>query len=307
MHGERAASPIVTEGGFAGGGLPAGLLRTARPKQWMKNVLVFAAPGAAGVLGQARPLARSALVLVVFCLVASGTYFVNDCFDVAADRQHPTKRHRPVAAGMVSVRMAESVGAVLVACGLGLAALVGWRTVVVIGAYVAVQLAYTLWLKQQAILDLAAVASGFVLRAIAGGVATGVPISEWFLIVAMFGSLFMVTGRRSAEWAALGDNRGSSRAPLALYSAPFLRFVLIMSSTVSVTAYCLWAFESEKAIESGIWFQLSIVPFALAILRYALLIDQGHGGSPEDVVLSDRSLQVLGLLWLLTFGIGVYG
>jgi decaprenyl-phosphate phosphoribosyltransferase len=195
----------------------------------------------------------------------------------------------------------------LVASGLGLAALLGWRTVVVVGAYVAVQVAYNLWLKQQAILDLAAVASGFVLRAIAGGVATRVPISEWFLIVAMFGSLFMVTGRRSAELAVVGEDRGSSRAPLPLYTAPFLRFVLIMSSTVSVTAYCLWAFESEKAVESGIWFQLSIVPFALAILRYALLLDQGQGGSPEDVVLSDRPLQILGLVWLLIFAIGVYG
>jgi decaprenyl-phosphate phosphoribosyltransferase len=295
------------EGGPVAGGLAAGLLRTARPKQWMKNVLVFAAPGAAGVLGHARPLARSVLVFVVFCLVASGTYFVNDCFDLSADREHPTKRHRPLAAGIVSVRLAESVGALLVASGLGLAALLGWRTVVVVGAYVAVQVAYNLWLKQQAILDLAAVASGFVLRAIAGGVATRVPISEWFLIVAMFGSLFMVTGRRSAELAVVGEDRGSSRAPLPLYTAPFLRFVLIMSSTVSVTAYCLWAFESEKAVESGIWFQLSIVPFALAILRYALLLDQGQGGSPEDVVLSDRPLQILGLVWLLIFAIGVYG
>jgi decaprenyl-phosphate phosphoribosyltransferase len=272
----------------------------------MKNILVFAAPGAAGVLGEARPLTRSILIFVVFCLVASGIYFLNDRFDVAADRCHPTKRFRPVAAGIVSTRWAEALGAALVAFGLGLAAVLGWRTVVVVASYVAVQVAYTLWLKHQAILDLAAVAAGFVLRAVAGGAAVGVPISEWFLIVAMFGSLFMVAGRRSAELRALGDRPGLSRATLAVYTASFLRFILIMSSTVAVTAYCLWAFENQRADRASIWFQLSIVPFALAVLRYAYLLDQGHGGSPEDVVLTDRSLQVLGLLWILIFGIGVY-
>jgi decaprenyl-phosphate phosphoribosyltransferase len=126
------------------------------------------------------------------------------------------------------------------------------------------------------------------------------------LIVTMFGSLFMVTGRRSAELRIVGSERGVSRPALAVYTASFLRFVLMMSSTVAVTAYCLWAFESQKAIAGGIWFQLSIVPFALAILRYAFLLDQGLGGSPEDVVLGDRPLQILALVWVVIFGVGVY-
>jgi decaprenyl-phosphate phosphoribosyltransferase len=268
----RAGPPPVRGPASAGPGgwratLAGALVRTARPKQWIKNVLVFAVPGAAGVLGEARPLTRSVLIFAVFCLAASGTYFLNDRVDLSADRCHRTKRLRPVAAGV----------------------------------------AYTLWLKHEAILDLAAVAAGFVLRAVAGGIAVGVPISEWFLIVAMFGSLFMVAGRRSAELRALGDRAGSSRATLAVYSASFLRFILVMSSTITVTAYCLWAFENHRADRGGIWFQLSIVPFALAVLRYAYLLDQGLGSSPEDVVLADRSLQVLGLLWVLFFGIGVYG
>src|SRR5450755_500685 len=111
---------LVVGAGEPGGwraSLAGGLIRTARPKQWMKNVLVFAAPGAAGVLGHARPLARSLLLFVVFCAVASGTYFLNDCFDLAADRGHPTKRFRPIAAGVVGVGLAEVVGVVLVASG----------------------------------------------------------------------------------------------------------------------------------------------------------------------------------------------
>jgi decaprenyl-phosphate phosphoribosyltransferase len=285
----------------------AGLLRTARPKQWMKNLLVFAAPGAAGMLSELRPVARSALLFIVFCLVASGTYFINDCFDLSADREHPTKRFRPIAAGAVPVGVAEVAGAVLVASGLGLAAALGWRTVVVVAAYIGVQMAYNLWLKREAILDIAAVAAGFVLRAIAGGVAVGVPISEWFLIVAMFGSVFMVAGKRSADLRTGEDSQTLVSATLPRYTASFLRFILMMSSTVAVTAYCLWAFENEKAGNGGIWFQVSIVPFALAILRYALLLDQGHGGAPEDVVLADRCLQVLGLVWVLTFSLGIYG
>jgi decaprenyl-phosphate phosphoribosyltransferase len=287
--------------------LPGGLLRTGRPKQWIKNVLVFAAPGAAGVLGQAQPLLRSVLAFVTFCLVASGTYFLNDTLDLAADRLHPRKCLRPVAAGVVSVALARLVGSVLALAALSLSLLLGWRLTVVIGVYLAVQAAYTLWLKHQPILDLAAVASGFVLRAIAGGVAVGVPISEWFLIVATFGSLFMVTGKRLAEQDAMGDEAGAHRTTLSVYTPAFLRSILITASTVTIAAYCQWAFENQKAAHEGIWFQLSIVPFVVAMLRYAFLVDQGQGGQPEDVIIGDRTLQVLAIVWAGLFALGVYG
>ncbi len=290
--------------------LAGGLLRTARPKQWVKNVLVFAAPGAAGVLTHRHALLDSLSAFGLFCLVASGVYYLNDIADVDSDRQHPRKRFRPVAAGVVSSRLAGVLGVCFVVAGIGLAVLVNWKLVVVLAIYVGVQFAYSMWLKQEPILDLAAVASGFVIRAIAGGVAVGVPISEWFLIVATFGSLFMVTGKRAAEHVTLGEQRGSVRATLDAYSLSFLRSVLVISATVTITAYCLWAFENARAVlhaHTGIWFQLSIVPFTLAMLRYGLLIDQGHGGQPEDVVLGDRVLQVLALLWAALFALGIYG
>lgn len=287
--------------------LPGGLVRTARPKQWVKNVLVFAAPGAAGVLGHARPFLRSLLAFAIFTLVASGTYFWNDTLDIDADRVHPRKRHRPVAAGVVSVMLARLVGTGLVVAGLALSAVLGWKFTMVIAIYLAVQLGYTLWLKHEPILDLAAVAAGFVLRAIAGGLAVPVPISEWFLIVATFGSLFMVTGKRGAEHTVMGEAGAAHRATLAVYTPSFLRSILITASTVTITAYCLWAFENQKAVHHGIWFQLSIVPFVLAMLRYGFLLDQGHGGQPEDVVLGDRVLQILAVLWVAVFALGVYG
>jgi len=287
--------------------LPGGLLRTARPKQWIKNLLVFAAPGAAGVLGQSRPLLRSLLAFVIFCVVASGTYFLNDTLDLAADRLHPRKRLRPVAAGVVSVALARLVGSALALAALGLSLLLSWKLTAVIGIYLGVQAVYTLWLKHQPIFDLAAVASGFVLRAIAGGLAVRVPISEWFLIVATFGSLFMVTGKRLAEQDVTGEGAHGHDTTPSAYTSSFLRSILITASSVTIAAYCLWAFENQKATHHGIWFQLSIVPFVLAMLRYGFLLDQGQGGQPEDVVLGDRTLQIVAIVWAVVFALGVYG
>jgi decaprenyl-phosphate phosphoribosyltransferase len=287
--------------------LLGGLVRTSRPKQWVKNVLVFAAPGAAGVLSHAQPLLRSLMAFAIFTLAASGTYFINDTLDLEADRLHPRKRHRPIAAGVVSVTLARVIGLGLIAVALGLSAILGWKLALVIAIYLAVQVAYTLWLKHEPILDLAAVASGFVLRAIAGGVAARVPVSEWFLIVATFGSLFMVTGKRGAEHTAMGGDGGGHRATLAVYTPTFLRSILVTASTVTIAGYCQWAFENQKAVHHGIWFQLSIVPFVLAMLRYGFLLDQGQGGQPEDVVLGDRTLQILGMIWLIVFALGIYG
>jgi decaprenyl-phosphate phosphoribosyltransferase len=284
-----------------------GLLRTARPKQWIKNILVFAAPGAAGVLLEARTLLRVLVAFGIFCLAASGTYLLNDAIDVESDRRHPTKRLRPIAAGVVPVAVAVAVGTALFGISMALAWVVaGWPLTLVLGCYIGLQPIYSVWLKRIAVVDLSSVASGFVLRAIAGGIAADVPISQWFLIVASFGSLFMVAGKRHAEYVDLGDERGEVRAALGDYSLGFLRYVRSVASSVGVTAYCLWAFEKAELSSSPVFFQLSIIPFVLAILRYALLLDQGRGGAPEDVVLEDRPLQALGLLWIIAFAIGVH-
>jgi decaprenyl-phosphate phosphoribosyltransferase len=283
------------------------VVRTARPKQWLKNALVFAAPGAAGVLTEGDVLVRAILTFVVFCLAASGTYFLNDLLDREADARHPTKRHRPLAAGIVSAPTGAGVAA-----GLLLAALVGAVVVggielgAVVGAYVALTVSYSFWLKHVAVVDLGAVAAGFVLRAIGGGVAVDVPLSDWFLIVASSGSLFMIAGKRAAEHNNLGDARGDTRAILEAYSIPFLRHVRSVSSAVAITAYCVWAFE--KSVGGGVpWFELSIAPFVLGMLRYALLLDADAGEAPEDLVLGDRPLQVIGLIWVALFALGVHG
>jgi len=272
---------------------------------WVKNVLVFAAPGAAGVLTRPAPLLRVLVALVAFCLLASGSYLVNDVTDADADRQHATKRHRPIAARTVAPPVALASAVVLMVVGLGLGALVGWRLLVVLVAYAGITLAYSAGLKHVAVLDVGCVAAGFVLRAIAGGAAVGVPISQWFLIVAGAGSLFMVAGKRQADVVRLAeDGAGHPPAP-AMYTIPYLRFVGGVAAGVAITAYSLWAFDRASLDIDPVAAQLSVVPFVLGLLRYALTVDQGRAGAPEDVVLGDRALQLIGLTWLVVFAVGV--
>ncbi len=283
------------------------LIRLARPKQWAKNVLVVAAPGAAGVLGDGTALVRMLVVFVCFCLAASGTYFLNDALDVEADRRHPTKQSRPIAAGEVSVRTAVTGGVLLLLASVALSFAARWQLSLIVGGYMLQTVLYSLWLKHEAVLDLACVASGFVLRTIAGGVAVGVKISPWFLIVAGSASLFMVTGKRHAEMMELGDSAGSHRRTLAKYSREFLVYVRSVSSSVTILAYCIWAFEKSSTVGDPTWFELSIVPFVLGILRYALLLEEGRGGAPEDLVLGDRVLIAMGAIWAILFAIAVHG
>jgi len=290
-----------------------GLIRLARPRQWIKNVLVFVAPGAAGVLLHATVLWHAAGAFGIFCLAASGTYYLNDARDAEADRLHPTKRNRPVAAGVVPVPLALVLGVAMMAASVGLGALLaGWHLSVVMGAYVAVQLAYSSGLKNEPILDLACVSAGFILRAVAGGVATSVPLSNWFLIVVSFGSLLIVTGKRSGEKQLLAEGNAddaSIRQTLGLYTPSFLRSVRTLSAAVTVSAYCLWAFERASQVHPGrdpVWFQLTIIPFVIGLLHVLRLLDSGAGAAPEELAIHDHRLQIYGACWVALFAIGAY-
>ena len=283
-----------------------GVLRTMRPKQWVKNVLVLAAPFAGGVLFSGGMALELVVAFVAFSLAASGIYLVNDANDVAADRAHPTKRRRPIAAGIVPVRLAFGVAVVLLAAAVGISLLANWRLTAVVGVYVAVQLAYCFWLKHQPVLDICIVASGFLLRAVAGGAATGIPLSQWFLLSAGFGSLFMVAGKRYAE-IMLAERTGAKiRRSLESYSASYLRFVWALSATVLIMTYSLWAFQIREAHHNSVWSAISIVPFVVAVLRYAVDVDSGNGGEPEEIALGDRVLQVLAIAWVATLTLAVY-
>lgn len=289
--------------------LPAGIVKALRPRQWVKNVLVFLAPVVA--LGDERfsydyrtVLLKVLLAFVVFCLAASSIYLVNDARDVEADRQHPTKRFRPIAAGVVPENLAYGMAVLLAVVSLVVSWLVTPDLALVMGVYIAIQLAYCFGLKHQAVLDICIVSSGFLIRAIAGGVAAGIPLSQWFLLVMAFGSLFMAAGKRYAELQLAERTGAKIRKSLESYTTSYLRFVWTLSATAMVVCYSLWAFERDGA-NAG-WFAVTIIPTTIAVLRYAVDVDGGMAGEPEEIALRDRVLQLLAVAWIGTIGAAVF-
>jgi decaprenyl-phosphate phosphoribosyltransferase len=279
-------------------------VRAARPRQWVKNILVLAAPAANGALDQGDVLSRTALTFVAFCLVSSATYMLNDLADVESDRAHPTKRNRPIPAGVVPAGVAIAAIVVLAAAGLGLAYAVAWKLGLLLTGYKLLTTAYTFRLKHTATVDIAVVATGFIVRAMAGGVAADIPLSQWFLVVTSFGSLFLVSGKRHGELLQMGEG-GSTRPALAQYTLAHLQFLVSMTASVTVVTYCLWAFEHPRTSDVP-WWGLSIVPFVIGIMRYALLVDRGQGGAPEEVILRDPGMRLVGIVWVALFLGSVY-
>jgi decaprenyl-phosphate phosphoribosyltransferase len=286
----------------------SGVIKAMRPRQWVKNVLVLAAPVAAlgsDVRYDYREVAvKVAIAFVAFSLAASAVYLVNDARDVEADRQHPTKRFRPIAAGVLPEWLAYCVAAVLGVASVAISFVATPNLAVVIGVYIAMQLAYCFGLKHEAVLDICIVTSAYLLRAIAGGVAASIPLSQWFLLVMAFASLFMVAGKRYAE-LQLSERTGAKiRKSLESYTGTYLRFVWTLSATAMVVCYSLWAFERDGANAS--WYAITIVPITIAMLRYAVDVDGGLAGEPEEIALKDRVLQLLFLAWIGTIGAAVF-
>jgi decaprenyl-phosphate phosphoribosyltransferase len=282
-----------------------------RPRQWPKNLLVLAAPAAAAVLS--RPLAgsRAGAAVVVFCAAASGVYLINDTLDASADRLHPVKRFRPVAAGELDARIAAAVGCLLLVAAVGASVLVaGAALAYVVAAYVAVSLGYSLVLKRVPVLEMLCVSCGFLLRAIAGGAAAHVPLSPWFLVVASSGALFVVLGKRAAELGDLETTALEHRAALGWYRASWLRSARRLAAVVAAGSYVLWAFAraagNDDRSQDGVFFLLSAVPFVLALVVVDRAVETGRGGAPEELALRDRGLQLLGLTSCALLALGVY-
>ncbi len=288
--------------------LLGGIVKAVRPRQWVKNLLVLAAPLAA--LGgehhyDYRQVAvKVGIAFIVFCMAASCIYLINDARDVEADRAHPTKRFRPIAAGVVPVPLAYGLAVVLGVAALVISWLVTPHLALVMAVYIGIQLAYCFGLKHQAVLDICIVSSGFLIRAIAGGVAAGIPLSQWFLLVFAFGSLFMGAGKRYAELQLAERTGAKIRKSLESYTSTYLRFVWTLSATAVVLCYALFAFERDGGAAS--WWAVSIIPFTVAILRYAVDIDGGDAGEPEEIALHDRVLQLLALALIGTVGAAAY-
>jgi decaprenyl-phosphate phosphoribosyltransferase len=281
------------------------VLVTMRPKQWIKNALVVAAAGAAGALTHDDVPVRVGLACVAFCLLASGIYAINDVRDAPEDRLHPRKRHRPVAAGELDPRLATLLGVTLVLSGLVLATLIRPLVGVVALSYAVLTVSYTVALRRIAILDIAAIAGGFVLRAVAGGAAAPVALSRWFVLVVTAAAVLVAAGKRQAELRRTAEAGAGGRRALARYSAGRLRLIVAGSAAVALFAYSVWALALPD-VEGIPWRPLTIIPFAACIVRYGMLIRSGEGEAPEELVLSDRWLAGAGITWLVLFALSVH-
>ena len=280
------------------------LLVTARPRQWIKNLLVIAAAGAADALGRAGVAGRVALATVAFCLLSSGLYAINDVRDAPEDRTHPRKRHRPVAAGELAPHTAAAAGGGSLVAGLALCAVIRPLLALVGAAFVAITLSYTLLWRHLALLDIVAIAAGFVLRAVAGGVAAAVTLSRWFVLVVTCVAVFVAAGKRHSELQRVSLTGDARRRVLAHYSLGRLRLILAVSGAAALFAYCVWALALPD-IDGVPWRPLTILPFAVCLARYRVLLAAGQGEAPEEVVLADPVLGLSGAAWLVTFALGV--
>ncbi|MBV9819045.1 MAG: decaprenyl-phosphate phosphoribosyltransferase [Solirubrobacterales bacterium] len=280
-------------------------LVTARPRQWIKNALVVAAAGAAGALGRADVPQRVLIAFAAFCLLASGIYFVNDVRDAAEDRQHPRKRRRPVAAGQLAPRPALAIGMASMCAGLLACLALSPLLAVVAAGYLALTISYTLIWRHVLFCDLIAIAGGFVLRAVAGGVAAPVELSRWFLLVVTCAALFLAAGKRYAERLRPPAGGVARRRVLNRYSLAQLRGMLVGSGIGAIVAYAMWAL-AVPARHGDPWRELTLIPFCLALGRYGQVVRAGGAEAPEDVVLGDPPLIVAAGIWLVLFGLSVH-
>lgn len=269
-----------------------------RPRQWPKNLLIVIAPLASGRLLESIVLTRTAGAVIVFAAASSAMYLLNDVVDRERDAAHDVKRHRPVASGRITVGVALASSAVLAIAALAGAAILGPPAfLAVLVTYIILTTAYSTRLKNEPLYDIVLIASGFLLRAVAGGVVVDIPLSSWFLVTSTFGALFVAAGKRASEFGNLAVDPSQTRPSLAAASATYLTAMWIITATVTITATALWTLEVAVGAPRPGLAQASAALLSLAILRYALWIDRGLAEAPEEVLLRDRGLLVLGGAW----------
>lgn len=283
------------------------MLRLLRPRQWIKNLLLFAALVFAKQLLVPRSVGLALLAFAAFCLASSSVYVVNDLVDVERDRAHPDKRLRPIASGEVSPGAAALVAALLTAAALGVAFGIGRSFGAAVIVYLGLSHFYSLAGKNVVVLDVMLVAAGFVIRAVAGALAIRVPYSDWFVLCTLFLAMFIALSKRRAELAAVGGAAARSRPVLALYSEGSLAAFTAASMAAAVISYSLYVQDTHEKLARGAELLPFTVPFVIfVIFRYHLLVERGGiGERPEETVLSDvpmlASLLGFAVVALLSF------
>jgi 4-hydroxybenzoate polyprenyltransferase len=284
---------------------PRDIVTLMRPRQWTKNLVVFAAIIFSGKLSEWRMLLVVTGAFVAFCLVASALYALNDVLDAERDRQHPIKCTRPVASGRLSPAFALVVAALLGVAGLAVSYLLGLPFLGVVSGYVVVQLAYGFWLKHVHIVDMLVIATGFVLRAVAGAVVISVVVSPWLVLCTGLLALFLAAAKRRHEVVLLGEQGSTHRPVLSEYSAELLDSFMVTLSAATITSYALYTFFETLG---PAYSMMLTIPFVIyGVLRYQFLVLRKEGGgSPEDVLLGDRPIMVAIILWIASAALVIY-
>lgn len=277
----------------------------ARPRQWPKNLLVFAAPLAGASLGRDDGLAYAAVAAIAFTSASAAVYLVNDVIDAERDRRHPVKRHRPVASGRLSAACAVTFAAVGVVLAMAACARIdSLPLAVTVGGYVASSAAYTLWLKHVPGVEMASVATGFVLRALGGAVATHVPPSGWFLTVCSLGALLVAIGKRYAELSVLGDAAAGHRPVMRWYGVAGLRTAQRAVAGTMLASYLVWALGEPDGWMRG-WHLVSVLPLAVALARFDRLTGLADDRPVEDLIARDPMMMCTEATWFTLFLVGL--
>jgi 4-hydroxybenzoate polyprenyltransferase len=274
------------------------VIKLVRPRQWTKNLAVFAAIIFAGELFDAGRALTVVLAFLALDLISGGLYAVNDALDAERDRHHPLKRERPVASGAISKAQAYAIGGVMLTGGIGIALALGWGFSAAVAGYLVLQLLYGVLLKHVAIVDMLSIALGFVLRAVAGALVISVPVSPWLVLCTGLLALFLASAKRRHELLLLRETSREHRPVLAEYTAELLDSFMVTLSAATVTSYALYTFFEERAP----WYLMMLtIPFVIyGVLRYqSLVLTGGDSGRPEEVLLGDRPILVTVALWAI--------
>jgi 4-hydroxybenzoate polyprenyltransferase len=284
------------------------LLKTMRPRQWVgKNVFVFVALLFDGKLTHIPSLTRTTIAFILLCFMSSAVYIMNDLADIETDRQHPTKRNRPLPSGQLNPTIARLTAVMLAVGSLVIGFLLSIPFGLILLGYLVIQIAYTFWLKHVVLIDVSVVAAGFILRIAAGVTVIDVQrFSPWLYVFGGFLALFMALGKRRHELVLLGQNAGNHRAILSEYNLDLIDRLLSIVTTSAIVAYSLYTFLAEGLPDNHV--MMLTIPFVLyGVFRYLYLIHvRGEGGAPEEILLRDRPLQVTLGLWASLVFIAIY-
>lgn len=275
--------------------------KALRWNQWIKNLIVFAAPVGAGVSLSTVHFRTGLLAFISFCAASSIGYIANDWNDREIDRNHFKKKFRPFASKALNGKHATIMIFLLIILQFALEFNLTFGFIIVVNCYLALTLSYSFFFKSIPVLEMVVVSVGFMLRAMGGAAAFSVPISQWFFIVISFGSLFMISTKRLAEKKSNGET--TTRKVLVSYPKPFLESIVTMSMAITIAGYSLWAFE---VTHQGVWAKLTIMPFAISVMRYLWNTEIGDAEVPEILILKDGTILACGVLTILGLIMATY-